>query len=204
MKAVYYHADSRFAWGDIPPAGLYRGLAERFRTQCNANGMSVVHLTCEGFPGWGDENVFLPLDPKNVVANREEAFSAFLETAPDDFYWFAEPDMEILRMFPAPACDATFLYRPNDDVPVSPGWRIARPKALPIFHETRDSLRADGRKEWHGDSAAMTALWERMGRPTTGRLQYAGCSVELRNFSDYVKPGLYTKNLKGKSKLGVG
>lgn len=199
MKAVYYHADSHFPWGDRP-GDVYAKLADKFKKQCHEHGLQVVHLTCDGFPGWGDENHSFPLDPKNIVANREEAFTSFLETAPEDWYWFTEPDCEILGRIPTPTCDAVFLYRKGDGVPMTPSWRMARPKALPVFKALRDAMREDHRKDWHGDSAAFTKVWNEMGRPTE-RVEYLGVKIRFWDFAEFAKPGRYTRNLMGRSKL---
>lgn len=203
MKAVYYHADSHFAWGGSPEKGAYKRLAMRFLAQCHKYGMQVVHLTCDGHEGWGDENHSYQLDPKNVVANREEAFCSFLEKAPHDWYWFAEPDFLQYEAMPEPkGCDAVFLYRGNDDVPMNPGWRQATPKALPLFHRLREAMREDHRKDWHGDSAAFTKVWHEMGKPTGKVSNYLGCSIEFRCFGNYVKPGKITSNPMGMRKFG--
>lgn len=197
MKAVVYHADSHFPWGGKPGV-LYEQMFKRFRSY----GIPVIHLTCKGFPIWGDEGRHFDLDPHNIVANREEAFTAFLQSAPDDVYWFAEPDFEVLRPIPELEGDLAMLYRREDDVPLTPGWRLARPSALPIFTMIREEMRLDARKDWHGDSAAMTAVWKTLGSPQSN-FKYRGIEVELRQFSQYVKPGLFTRNRMGKSKLGV-
>ncbi len=194
MKAVIYHADSHFAWGS-KPGDFYKHLFGRLRFE-----MPVIHLTCVGHPIWGDEGLHFDLDPKNVVANREECFAGFLEYAPDDVYWFTEPDCEILHPFPALKKDAAFLYRPGDDVPMTPSWRLARPKAFPLFDLFREEMRKDHRKDWHGDSAALTASWKRLGSPQED-FEYQGLQVEMRPYADYVKPGRYTKNNLGQKKL---
>ena len=199
MKAVYYHADSHFPWGGHP-GNVYAELAAQFKAQCHEYGMQVVHLTCDGFPGWGDENHSYPLDPKNIVANREEAFCSFLESAPEDWYWFTEPDCVILRAIPSPAGDAVFLYRKNDGVPMNPGWRMATPKALPVFKALRDALRLDPRKDWHGDSGAFNATYKVMGEPKD-RVKFLGVDIRFWDFADFVKPGKYTMNQMGPRKL---
>lgn len=201
MKAVYYHADSHLAWGGKPPVGAYEAMARKFLAQCHEAGMRVVHLTCEGQPGWGDENHFYPLDPKNVVANREEAFTEFLSKAPEDWYWFTEPDSVILEGLPKPIkADLLLAYRRGDDVPINPSWRMATPQALPFFEAVRDEIRKDHRKDWHGDSAAFTKVWRQMGQPSE-RLQWNGIRVDFVPFSEVVKPGRYTKNMMGPKKF---
>lgn len=201
MKAVYYHADSHFAWGGSP-GDVYKKHAARFKEQCHKYGMQVVHLTCDGHPQWGDENYSFPLDPKNIVANREEAFVAFLEKAPDGWYWFAEPDfLQHHPMEDPKDCDAVFLFRGGDAVPMTPSWRMATPKALPVFVRLRDEMRKAKGKDWHGDSAAFTVVWHEMKKPSGKTIQYLGCKIEFRKFGNYVKPGLITTNLLGMRKL---
>jgi hypothetical protein len=206
MKAVVYHADAKFAWGD-PVGNLYARLFERFRKQCNDYGMELIHLTIEGHPGWGDRTLhFDGLDAKNVVLNREECFSGFLERAEDDVYWFAEPDFEILQMWPALTADCALLYRDGDSVAMNPAWRMATPKALPLFLKLRDTLRAVEVRpgvghDWHGDSEAFTRVWKDMGKPTK-EAEYLGVKIEFRPYSNYVKgEPKFTRNYFGKKKL---
>lgn len=194
MKAVIYHADSHFAWGG-EPGDAYKQMFGSLRFE-----MPVIHLTCRGHPIWGDEGMHFDLDPQNVVANREECFAEFLKNAPDDVYWFTEPDCVVLKAFPPLKRDAAMLYRPNDDVPMTPSWRLARPVASPLFELFREEMRKDPRKDWHGDSAAFTAAWKRLGSPTEN-FTYQGLRVEMRRYSDYVKPGVFTKNNLGPRKV---
>lgn len=202
MKAVFYHADSHLAWGGKPPQHGYKKLAERFVEQCHKHGMRVVHLTCDGHPIWGDEGESFALDPKNIVANREEVFTAFLEKAPDDWYWFCEPDFCILTELPKPKHgDAVFLYRQGDDVPMCPAFRMATPRALPIFVALREAMRADKRKDWHGDSAAFTNVWCQMGKPGIGQHEFQNVRFEMWKYGDFVKPGKFTRNRFGPSKF---
>jgi hypothetical protein len=205
VKAVVYHADASFAWGGAV-GNLYKKLFERFRKQCKAHGMEVIHLTLEGQPGWGGINIhYSGLDPKNVVLNREECFTKFLETAEDDVYWFAEPDFKILRMWGPISGDCTMLYREGDDVPMNPAWRMATPKALPFFTKLRDELRAVKVRpgvghDWHGDSEAFTKVWNEMGRPTKGT-EYLGVKIEFRDYKHYIKgEPKFTRNYFGESK----
>jgi len=205
MRAVVYHADARFAWGgDV--GDLYERLMVRFVEMCHKNGMDVVHLSVEGHPGWGDENHrYANLDPRNIVLNREECFTIFLETAPNDVYWFTEPDHLITKMWPGLEADCAMLYRNGDAVPMCPAWRMATPKALPFFRKLRDTLRSLEPSsgvgfDWHGDSWAFTKVWGDMGKPKK-RANYLGVDVEFRNYADYIKPlGTYGKNYFGKSK----
>lgn len=208
MKAVVYHADAHFAWGDAV-GSLYQKLFVWFRRQCNSHGMEVIHLTLDGQPGWGDRTVFnYGLHPKNVVLNREECFTSFLEKAEDDVYWFCEPDMQILQKWPDLRADVAMVYRPNDDVPMCPAWRMATPKALPFFQKLRDTLRAVKVRpgvgyDWHGDSEAFTTVWNEMGCPK-GDTEYMGLKFEFRKYEDYIKgANKFTRNYFGKKKLEV-
>lgn len=206
MKAVIYHADAKFAWGD-PVGNIYERLFEAFKKRAKRYGISVVHLTLGGLPGWGDENHFYKnLDAKNVVLNREECFTQFLETAPDDVYWFCEPDIEIYKMWPELKADCAMLYRHKDDVPMCPAWRMATPKAYPFFRRLRDQLRDVKERpgvgfDWHGDSEAFTKVWQEMGRPTTNTV-FMGLNIEFRKYEDYIKGNnTYSRNYFGKRKL---
>lgn len=205
MRAVIYHANAEFAWGgDV--GDLYERLFTRFKQQAKYHGMETIHLTLDGQPGWGDVTQYFDgLDPKNVVLNREECFTRFLENAPDDVYWFTEPDIKILKMWPYLNADCAMLYRQGDSVPMCPAWRLATPKALPFFRKLRDELRAVKVRpgvgyDWHGDSEAFTRVWKDMGSPTS-RTEYLGVDVEFRNYSEYIKgKPVYTRNYFGASK----
>ena len=161
-------------------------------------------MTLEGFEGWGDENHYVAgLDPKNVMLNREIAFCDFLEGAPDDVYWFTEPDYRIWRMWPPLAADCELLYREGDGVPLNPSWRLARRKALPLFEECRDEAKKWPNKyDWHCDSEVFAALWKRMREPKAGEKRtYLGVEIGFRVFREYVKPNpIYGRNYAWKAK----
>lgn len=207
MQAVIYHADAEFAWGGAVK-DTYKRLCADFRKQCNGMGMKLIHLTLDGHPGWGDLNFHYDgLDPKNVVLNREECFVRFLETAPDDVYWFCEPDYKIVQMWPLLKTDCAMIYRAWDAVPMCPAWRMATKKALPFFTLLRDTLRAVKVRpgvghDWHGDSEAFTKVWEQMSRPTVGITTFKGMSFEFRAYTDYIKgTNKYSRNYMGKRKM---
>lgn len=197
MKAVVYHADARFESGS-KVKDEYQRLFAGFVPMCHSFGMKVVHLTTKDHPGWGDENHHYDLNPKNIVFNREEVFTDFLENAPDDVYWFAEPDFRINKMWPVLKADCAVLIR-GDSVPMTPAWRLATPKALPFFRELRDEMRKQDRKSWHGDSVAFTNVWVRMGRPGKHRLfGFNNVWIETRDYLDYIKGrATYSRNLVG-------
>jgi hypothetical protein len=143
----------------------------------------------EGFPGWGDENVFYAgLEPKNIVYNREKCFAEFLESAPDDIYWFTEPDSRIKEQFPPLEADLALCHRPADKVKICPAWRLCTPKALPFFQEVA-ALMESLPKEWEGDSTAFQ------------KVNLKKYHVELRDYKDYVaRGGRYSRNYKGGDK----
>lgn len=209
MKAVVYHADANFAWGD-PVKDTYRNLFRKFREQVNSYGMELIHLTLIGHEGWGDSTIYFDgLEPQNVVLNREECFTQFIEQN-EGVFWFCEPDMKINKMWPPLKKDLAMLYRRGDSVPLNPAWKMATNKAAPIFRHLRDNLRAlvpyqEPNKEpvdfrWHGDSWAYNKAWKEFGRPTND-FNALGVSIELRDYKDYIKDkGTYSINLFGKKK----
>lgn len=210
MKAVVYHADAHYVDGESV-GDTYRKLFKGFKENCHKFGLQVIHVTLEGHEGWGDENYFVPgLDPKNVMLNREICFSRFLSEAPDDVYWFTETDYRIFRPWPALTTDCCFLLRPDDDVKINPAWRMATPKAAPIFDlicELTKSveIRPGVGFDWHCDSEGFTKFWECIGKPwTLGRCDYKEFTIELRRYQDYIKPNcIYGRNymFKGKQEL---
>lgn len=205
MKAVVYHADAQRH--DGTPAGrLYRELFKTFRQRTNNFGMPLVHLTLSGFDGWGDENhYFEGLISGNIVLNREEVFSAFLASAPDDVYWFCEADYLINNMWPPLEADCAMLFRRDSKAPMTPAWRLAKPSALPFFMELRDAMRMEDGKSWHGDTEAFRKIWALMGSPKEGTIDYKGVKIEMRDYTHYVKhSGKYTRhsfNMSEKEKL---
>lgn len=194
MKAVVYHADAQTH--DGRPAGkLYSQLFVRFRKHVNDFGMKLVHLTLAGFPGWGDENYYIyGHEARNVVANREEAFTTFLDSAPDDVYWFTEADCTIYNLWPPLTTDCAMLYRKDAKAPMCPAWRMARPSALPFFIALRDAMRAEPGKNWHGDTEAFNKTWVLMGSPKSGIVDFKGVKIEMRDYTHYVKhSGRYSR-----------
>ncbi len=198
-----YHADAKFAWGAKPLSGLYERIFKEANVNFASYGIKTIHLTVAGFPTWGNENFTYPgLDPAHVVANREECFRRFLRDAPDDEYWFTEPDCRIVKQFQGLGeFDAVFLYRQKDDVPMCPAWRLANKKALPIFEEINEIFESEPRKDWHGDSDVFTQMWTRMGKPMTETV-YNGIRVQMRPYAHYIKGGkdaAFTVNYLGPS-----
>lgn len=134
------------------------------------------------------------------MLNREIAFADFLKNAPEDVYWFTEPDYRIFKMWPELTADCALLYRHQDGVPLNPSWRMATKKAIPLFEAIRDDTIAVGKKfDWHCDSESFAALWKKMKCPTEqDKRVYLGVSLEFRKFGDYVKPHpKYGRNYAG-------
>lgn len=207
MKAVAYHADAHYADGRAV-GDDYRKLFNGFNKNCHSFGLKTVHVTLEGHEGWGDESHFVSgLDPKNVMLNREIAFCDFLEKAPEDVYWFTEPDYRIYRSWPAIKNDCALLYRGNDGVPITPSWRMATKKALPLFKAFRDAtqntkLRPGVGFDWHCDSEGFNEIYRKMGSPNGAHnIEFLGVSIEFRKFSEYIKPHpIYGRNFAWKAK----
>lgn len=200
MKAVIYHAQGIPLW-DAPQA-LYKKLFAGFKEAAHKHGVELIHLTLTGCEGWGDENIYYDgLDPLNIVYNREVCFCQFLEHAPEDIYWFTEPDARLINIFKLSDADLTLLYR-DDDVHITPSFRIARKSALPIFQELLQAF--DGPKDWHGDSAAFNTVYERMGSPKVQTIDYLGLKVELRDYNKYgLKNSHYVTHHKWASKKAL-
>lgn len=198
MKAVIYHADGPVA-KDFPP-GTYENIFRGFRENLATFGIPTIHLTLEGHPGWGDENYYYPGDPAEIVYNREVCFCEFLRNAPDDVYWFSEPDSRVKQLWPKLTTDVAMLRR-QDSVAINPCWRLARPSALPLFERFLQNFELS-KKTWHGDSHAMVRTWEEMGEPGEGIFDFLGIKVELRNYNDYAtKTSMYSQQFKSKQKL---
>lgn len=198
MKAVLYHANTYRAekFGN----GVYEQLIAALRKNVNDFGMPLVHLTLHGHEGLGDENYYYPGDPKNIVWNREMVFSLFLAHASEDEYWLTEPDARIVEPIPEVHTDLVILRR-QDKVPITPSWRIATKKSLPFFGEILECYPQE-KQQWDGDSDAWTAVWERMGKPGRGVIEYKGMSIELRDYRDYSgQDSKYTRQWKAENKF---
>lgn len=206
MKAVCYHADAHYADGS-EVGDTYKRLFQGFKKNCHEYGLKTIHVTLEGHEGWGDENYFVSgLDPANVMLNREIAFCDFLEKAPEGVYWFTEPDYRIFKAWPRLTTDCALLYRADDDVRITPCWRMATKKAIPVFRMFRDEtksieLRPGVGWDWHCDSEGFNRSWKKMGEPKEGRYSYLGVEIEFRKFSEYIKPDpIYGRNFAWKAK----
>jgi hypothetical protein len=191
LKAVVYHADWIHGTGNRTH-DLYPRLFERFRAHIKPFGMRLVHLTLEGFPGWGDENHYFQGSPENIVLNREECFCQYLAEQ-NEVCWFTEVDCTVNRMWPVLKEDCAMLYRTLDTSPMNMAWRLAKRTALPFFEELRDAVRLEPDK-WSGDNEAFRKVWYRMGCPKVGTVDYKGVRIEMRDYTDYVKhSGKYSR-----------
>jgi hypothetical protein len=202
MKAVIYHAKAKIA-ENFPPL-TYEKLIHGLRKNLNQFDIPLIHLSVYGQMGMGDENHYFDGDPADIIWNREKFFIEFLKEAPDDVYWFTEPDSRIAQMFPPLAGDLALLRR-NDSVAITPAWRLAKKSALPFFEEafTYYVDEAD-RRQWHGDSVAYIKMWEQMGKPNVGQVKYNGMDIDLRDYDSYCRPNAqYTEQWKANNKIDL-
>jgi hypothetical protein len=200
MKAVVYHADGPIAKGF--PDGLYQALFEKLKQNLHKFNIQLIHVTVNGHPGWGDQNFYIDGDPEHIVYNREIGFVEFLRTAPDDVYWFTEPDARLVSALPPLQGDLALLRR-KDSVAITPWWRLARPSALPFFEEVLTHFNLD-HKTWHGDSYAFVGMWNAMGCPDIGHMDYKGLKIELRDYAVYTgRKGPYSRQWKAHHKLDL-
>jgi len=194
MKAVVYHTNASIAkqFPDKTYELLFRGLKKNL----NSFGISLVHLSIKGFPGWGDENYFFDGDPEDIVYNREKFFIEFLKNCDGtETYWFTEPDSRLITMFPPLTTDLALLYR-NRAPNITPSWRLATKQALPIFEEIFSYYDLE-KKTWHGDSTAYQQIWEIMNCPKIEIINYKNISIELRNYKEYsMTKSKYTQQYK--------
>lgn len=199
MKTVIYHANASLA-NKFEPS-TYERLIDGLRKNVNAHGMPLVHLTIEGQPGLGDENYYYQGNPELIVWNRERFFLEFLRQAPDDIYWFAEPDYRIESRIPPLFTDLALLRR-DDKVAITPSWRMASKSAIPFFEEALSYYPADSRlRAWDGDSDAYVKMWQVMGQPGLGTLTHNDVIIDLRSYPDYCsKSGKYTSQWKAFNK----
>lgn len=182
MKAVVYHSNKTEALG-----GVYRDLFKGFKRQCEEYGLTLVHLTTRGHEGWGHENYYFDLNPKNCVLNREITFCEYLKDQ-SDLVWFTEADCLILKMFPLSDADCVLLTRKKDDSSLNMAWRLGNKKALPLFEVFRDETEKTGFHEWTGDARAFRKVHLDMGLPMAPQnISYLGVNIELRDYSEYIK-----------------
>lgn len=198
MKAVIYHTDAKIA-GKFPK-GTYKNITLGLKDNLRSFDIPLVHITLNGYEGWGDENYFFDGDPEDVVYNREKFFLEFLKNCEDEVYWFTEPDSRLHSALPPLTTDLALLRR-NDSVAISPWWRLAKKTAVPFFEELIEHFDLEN-KGWNGDSTAYTKMWEIMGKPNWGVCQWQDVSIDLRDYRLYTgrhKP--YSRQWKAHKKL---
>lgn len=198
MKAVVYHADaskaSEFA------KDTYYLLFQGLRRNLNNFNIPLIHLTINGFSGWGDENYFFEGDPKDIVYNREQFFIEFLKNSDNnETYWFTEPDSRLITLFPELTTDIALLYR-NREPHITPSWRLSKKSGLPFFEEVFSYYDLQ-KKSWDGDSFGYQKIWNVLGNPVTGKLNYKNYSIEFRNYKEYsTRKSKYTQQYKFRHK----
>jgi hypothetical protein len=199
MKAVVYHADASVA--NQYSRNIYELLFRGLKTNLNSYGIPLIHLTLDGYPGWGDKNYFFKGNPEDIVYNREKFFLEFLKGAdPNETYWFTEPDSRLLTIFPDLKTDAALLYR-NREPHITPAWRLAKKSSLTFFEEVFSYYNLE-KKDWDVDSIVYQQLWKLLGSPLVGEIEYNKTSIELREYKQYcTKKSYYTRQYKFKHKL---
>jgi hypothetical protein len=183
MKAVVYHADAKIA--ERYPKDTYKNLLLGLRKNCNDFNIPLVHITINGFEGYGDENIYVDADPEDIVYNREKFFIEYLKSADsNETYYFTEPDSRINKKFPELTTDLAVLYR-GQHPHITPAWRLAKKSALPIFEKVF-SLYNEGKKNWDSDCTAWHKFYFLLDKSiTTGITTYNNLSVELRDYKSY-------------------
>lgn len=201
MKAVIYHTDGKRSLEY--PKDTYKNLIIKLKENCNSFGIPLIHLTINGFEGLGDENYFYDGNPDEIIYNREQFFINFLKDAPEDEYWFTEPDSRIINMFPPLEGDLAMLLRSSEGR-LNAAWRLAKKSAIPFFEEALSYYDQD-RKDWDGDTVGYKKMWERIGSPTElGLINYNNMIVELRSYKQYCYgKGYYTRQWKSNHKVGL-
>jgi hypothetical protein len=182
MKAVVYHTDASIS--EKFPKDTYKNLLLGLRKNCNDFNIPLVHITINGFEGYGDENIFVDADPENIVWNREKFFIEYLKSADsNETYYFTEPDSRINKNFPDLTTDLALLYRGK--VPrITPAWRLARTSALSIFEEVFDDY--TDQKTWNTDCTAWDKFYDKLNPvENLGIHEYKNLTIELRDYKKY-------------------
>lgn len=189
MKAVVYYADCpRISFKF--PKGLYEELMLGLRNNLKKHNIPLIHITLEGHPGLGDENIYFEGNPDWVNFNREVFFTEFLKKIAENnqTYWFTEPDARLNHPIPDLIGDVAFTVRENR---ISPAWRLAKKTAYPIFQEAIDLFPND-RSKWQGDSEAWAQIYYNMNYPGDDNIiEYKQLKVELRKYKLYNMTGSY-------------
>ena len=201
MKAVIYHADASRAkkHSHLPYKELIAGMKENL----NSYGIELIHLTLEGFPGYGDTNFFYTGIPDEVIYNREVCFTEFLKNHAEDHeqYWFTEADVRLRNPFPllAEGVDAAFITALSEKR-FLPTWRLARKSAAPIFEEALAGF--GSLKQWDGDTEAWGKVYLAVGSPDVNQqIVYNNMCFETRPYKHYnMGKSYYTAHYKSKHK----
>ena len=87
---------------------------------------------------------------EHIVYNRELFFAKLLRIqSRDSVFWLTEPDHRLVKPFPELADDIDLcLLRRNDEVAITPCWKLARSSAAPFFEEALQYI--DGTKQKNG------------------------------------------------------
>jgi|GEM_PF-7079838 len=212
LKAVIYHATtefrSLFPKSQKLPDDLYEKLFKGTKECLGKFNIPLIHLTISKHPGWGDENVFFEGMPEQIVYNRELFFAKFLRMqSRDSVFWLTEPDHRLVKPFPELADDIDLcLLRRDDEVAITPCWKLARSSAAPFFEEALQYFDDPKQKKWHGDSKAYIQLWKNMGCPSLddSPIEYRGMKIELRRYEDYSeKTSVYVQHWKSHTKSNL-
>lgn len=201
MKVVVFHADGPKSTDFVK--GLYKDLFRGLKENVNRFNFSLVHLTLEGFEGWGNENYFYKGNSNEVIYNRERLSIEYLSSQPDDdtVYWFTEPDSRIVSRFEPLENDLALLYR-KDAIPITPAWKLCRKKALPFLEEAFSYFDLT-QKDWNGDAYGYLEMYQKLGEPNDNFI-YKDIKVELRNYRKYcTTKGPFSTQFKAKKKYRI-
>jgi len=212
MKAVIYHADAPRA---NTPRTYTIGFQTRFshfsykdliiglKENLNSYGIELIHLTLDGFPGYGDLNFFYPGNPDEIIYNREVCFTEFLKNQAEahEQYWFTEADVRLRNPFPLleQGVDAALIVAPSEKR-FLPTWRLAKKSAAPIFEEAVAEF--GSLKHWDGDTEAWGKVYLTAGSPGENQqITHNGMCLETRAYKLYnMGKSHYTAHYKSKHK----
>jgi len=185
MKAIVYHTDAP-SIADKFPKDTYKNLLIGLKKNCNNFNIPLVHITINGYLGYGDENIFVDADPNNIVWNREKFFIEFLKSVDEsEVVYFTEPDSRINTMFPLLTSDLAVLSR-GTHPRITPAWRLAKKSALPIFEEVFSFYKDDYDKRWDSDCAIWDMLYTKLNSPKINTIvNYNNLTIELRDYKQY-------------------
>lgn len=201
MKAIVYHADKPLITQRYKK-GIYKDLFKGLKKNLNDFNIPLIHLTLNGFEGWGDENYHFDGNPEEVNYNRELLIVEFLKNIADDkeIYWITEPDARLNNMFPPLEGDASFTVLLGEKR-ITPQWRLVKKSSLPIFEEIV-SMYGDDKEWWGGDSEVWGRMWYQMGQPSDDCvIDYKNLKIQLRKYKHYNMIGShYSQQFKSNKK----